>query len=74
MEKGELKSISMPVIGTGLSRVMGITHQTIIKLIILSFLINSKNIRITKKLSIVVGAVDWNKINFHEMKNFLNHI
>lgn len=73
---GEQKPIVLPMIGTSLSRVGGISYSIPIKLIMLSFIVNSRVEPIAKELRIIIREGDMEKINLLETEDFaksLNH-
>lgn len=72
--KGEQKTLSMPVIGLGLSRITGITYTDSIKLVLMSFLYYSRLSPITKDFRIVIGDNDFNKIDMLELENFIENL
>ena len=72
-EKSSQKKVSIPIIGSGLSRI-NISYNFLIKMIIFSFITASKNKIITKELTIVIHNKDIQKINFAEIKSFLENI
>ncbi len=68
---GEQRNISIPVIGTNLARVPGISYAIPIKIIILSFLVNSRIESIAKQLTIVIRESDLGKVDLLEIKEFV---
>ena len=71
---GEQKSVAMPVIGTQLARVQGISFALPIKLILLSFIVNSRIECIAKELTVVILEEDMEKINMIEMKDYIESL
>lgn len=72
--EGEQKSIIIPVIGSNLARVPGVSHSLLIKLIILSYVVNSRMEPIAKELKVVIHNADAEKVNFLEIKDFINSL
>jgi len=72
--KGELAGVSMPVIGLNLSRVNGSSCALMIKMIALSFIAHSRNMKISKELTIVISKEDGEKVNLLELEDFLKNI
>lgn len=71
---GEQKTIVMPVIGTNLSRVPGISFKLPISLILLSFIINSRVEPISKELILMIRKSDKDKVNLLEIQDFLKSL
>ncbi len=73
-EKGEQKSVFIPVIGVNLARANGLSYKDSIILILVSFFINSRIEPITKELTIVLRKEDVEKANLLEIEDFLNSL
>ncbi len=73
-ERGEQKSVFIPVIGVNLARANGLSYKNSIILILVSFIINSRIEPITKELTIVLREEDIEKVNLLEIKDFLNSL
>lgn len=71
---GEQKSVAFPVIGTSLSRVGGVSYSIPIKLILLSYIINSRIEPIAKELKIMIRAGDMEKVNLLEIEDFVKSL
>ena len=69
--EGEQKKIFMPVVGTNLSRVPGVSYSLPIKLLILSFIVNSRIEPISKDLTIVINDQDMEKVDLLEIKDYI---
>ncbi len=69
---GEQARVVMPVIGADLSRVVGVSHDMLIELIISSFVINSRIQPITKEFTLVIHPSNLSKINFAEIRKFVD--
>jgi hypothetical protein len=73
-QEGEQKTIVLPVIGTNLAKVGGITYKLPIDLILLSFIINSRVEPISKELVLMIREQDKGKINMLEIRDFLKSL
>ncbi len=72
--EGEQKTIVMPVMGTNLARVPGISFKLPINLILLSFIVNSRVEPISKELVLMVRQEDKEKVNLLEIQDFLKSL
>lgn len=72
--EGEQKTIVMPVMGTNLARVPGISFKLPINLILLSFIINSRVEPISKELVLMIREEDREKVNLLEIQDFLKSL
>lgn len=72
--EGEQKTVFMPVLGTNLARVPGISFMLPINLILLSFIINSRVEPISKELVLVIRKEDSEKVNLLEIQDFLKSL
>ena len=70
---GQGNEVSMPIIGSDLART-NIPRMALIKLIIISFLFQSKEEFITKKLNIIVYPNDKELVDMKELQNFLDEL
>ena len=75
-ELGELESLVVPVLGTGLARIVNVTREEMIREIIKSFVAACSENKFTEKLTIVVSREDYreHKIDFPELGTYLRHI
>ena len=71
--EGRMKEISIPVLGSGLAKV-NLSFLLLIQIIILSFIIYSKNKRITENLNIVISDKHYDPNEFADAIEFLNSI
>lgn len=69
--EGEQKTIVMPVMGTNLARVPGISFKLPINLILLSYIINSRVEPISKEMILMVRKEDQEKVNLLEIQDFI---
>ncbi len=72
--EGEQKTIVMPVMGTNLARVPGISFKLPIDLILLSFIVNSRVEPISKELVLIIREEDKDKVNLLEIQDFLKSL
>lgn len=72
--EGEQKTIVLPVIGTSLARVGGISYKLPINLILLSFIINSRVELISKELVLMIREEDKEKVNMLEIQDFVKSL
>jgi hypothetical protein len=68
------KTISVPLIGQGQSRVPELSPEIAIRLIAFSFLLRSRRGRFSKELRIVIHPSDRGKVNYSEFQAFLRSI
>ncbi|MGH6657928.1 MAG: macro domain-containing protein [Actinocrinis sp.] len=68
---GQLESVAMPLIGSGLCRLDGLDEEGLLRLILLSFAARSRERRICRELRVVVSAAGLRRINLHEVGAFL---
>lgn len=73
-QEGEQKTVALPVIGTNLARVGGISYKLPIDIILLSFIINSRIEPISKELILMIREQDKEKINMLEVRDFLKSL
>lgn len=72
--EGEQKTVVMPVMGTNLARVPGISFTLPINLILLSYVINSRIETISKELVLMIRKEDQDKVNLLEIQDFLESL
>ena len=70
-ESGAQAKVSVPVIGADLARVPGASHENLIKVILLSFIINSRVQPITKEFVLVIHKNNVEKVNLLKLRDFL---
>lgn len=61
----------MPVLGGDLARIDNVDHETLIKLIILSFVARSRRSVISSELTIVVHPENLDKVDMAEVQAFM---
>jgi hypothetical protein len=72
--KGQLGTVSMPVIGTDLARISQLDHESILKMILLSFIARTREKIFCKELVVTVRREDFAKVNMLEIKAFLSRV
>jgi Domain of unknown function (DUF6430) len=68
--KGHGVNVSIPIVGTDLSRT-GLPIMVLVKLIIISFIVASKEKFITRKLTVIIHPRDIESIDLYEIEEFL---
>lgn len=71
--EGKMKEFSVPVLGSGLSQI-NLSFLILIQILILSFVVYSKQTRITERLNIVVHESNYDPEDFNEVSQFLRSI
>jgi hypothetical protein len=70
----QLETVAMPLIGSGLARVDYIERESLLKMIILSFVASSRQRLVCKELRVIVSAKDLDRINMLEVHAFLRNL
>jgi hypothetical protein len=68
--KGQSGQIAIPIIGSDLART-GLPRMALVKMIIISFIVASKEQFVTRQLTVVVCPEDLNSVNFYHLREFL---
>lgn len=68
---GQLEAVSMPLIGAGLSRVGSLDEESLLRLVLLSFVTRSRERRICRELHVVLRPADLERIDIPEVEAFL---
>jgi len=72
--KGQRGKIAMPVLGSDLARINAVSsHSTYIKLIVSSFILFSKQEKISEQLTIVIHKDNLEKVNMLDLEDFLQN-
>ena len=71
--KGQCEKVAMAVLGSDLARIGTASHSNLIKLIVSSFILASREKQITKELVIVIHQSNLEKVNMMELNEFLQH-
>jgi len=67
----QLESVAMPLVGSGLSRIDYLDQESLLRLILLSFIARSRSGTVCRELRVVVRPADLAKINMAEVAAFL---
>lgn len=71
---GQHARISVPLLGTGLSRIGSLNHENVLKLIILSLISHARDRPICREAVIVIRSEDREKVNLLEVAAFLKSL
>lgn len=71
--KGNSEPYSIPLIGTGKARAKDVSRNEVVQQIILSFLAASKEYKITESLTICIHPLDFEKIDWDGLCEFLKY-
>jgi hypothetical protein len=69
--KGQRGPVSIPLMGSGLARVVGLDHENLLRLILLSFVAHSRTELICHELCVVVRPEDVDRIDLIRVREFL---
>jgi len=69
---GQRNTLVIPVIGSELARINSLDRESLLKMIILSFVAQSRQHEVCKELVVVVHRRDYEKIDMLEVRAFLN--
>ncbi|MFJ2264277.1 macro domain-containing protein [Streptomyces sp. NPDC087844] len=70
-EHSHLNSVAIPILGSDLARVGNLGRESLVKMILLSFVAKSREELITRNLSLIVHPRDAEQINMNEVQAFL---
>ena len=73
-EHGQRAAVAMPVVGSELARIDLLDRESLIKLILLSYIARSRAGLFSKSLAIVVHPADAAEIDFGQVREFLRHL
>lgn len=73
-DSGHCGRVSIPIIGSDLARVDNLDHESIAKMVILSFVARSRKSLISRELTLVIHPRDRARINMNEVAAFLNSL
>jgi len=71
--RGQGRQVSVPIIGSDLART-GLPRRVLIKMIIISFIVASKEQYVARKLSVMIHPDDLADVNIYDLKEFLRSI
>ncbi len=72
-QKGQRGKVAMAVLGSDLARIGTASHSNLIKLIVSSFLLASRESPISEQLTIVIYPSNLEKVNMLELNDFLQN-
>ncbi|SDT15826.1 macro domain-containing protein [Actinoplanes derwentensis] len=70
-ERAERRPLAMPIVGSGLARIDQLDRESLLKLILISFLARSREMPICRELRIIVHPDDLHTIDLLEVRAFL---
>jgi hypothetical protein len=70
-ERAERRPLAMPIIGSGLARIDQLDRESLLKLILISFLARSRQTPICRELRIIVHPDDLDSVDLLEVRAFL---
>ena len=68
---GQQEPVAMPLIGTKLARIHCVDRESLLRIILLSFMARHREKKICDRFTIVISESDWDKINALEVEAFL---
>ncbi|MBQ0828868.1 macro domain-containing protein [Streptomyces tagetis] len=68
---GQLDCVALPLIGSGLSRLHGLDEESLLRLILLSFITRSRERMICRELRVVLRPAELGRIDLAEVSAFL---
>jgi hypothetical protein len=71
---GQRKPISIPLLGTELARINALDRESILRMILLSFMARSREKLVCKELTLYIYPPDRDYINMLELEAFIKHI
>lgn len=71
-EHGQRGAVAMPIVGSELARIDCVDRESLLKMILLSFVSRSREQVVCKELVVVVHPPDLEKINMLEIQAFMN--
>ncbi|MEU2869808.1 macro domain-containing protein [Streptomyces olivoreticuli] len=69
--RGQQKPVSIPVVGSELARVSCLDRESLLKMILLSFVARSRQSLVSKELRVIIHPKDHHHINMLEVEAFL---
>ncbi|MFJ7075739.1 macro domain-containing protein [Streptomyces sp. NPDC098781] len=71
---GHLEPVAIPVLGSDLARVGSLGRESLIKMIVLSFVARSRVSLVSRKITVVVHPSGADEVDFNEVQAFLNSL
>ncbi|WP_157955304.1 macro domain-containing protein [Streptomyces noursei] len=72
--RGHLDPVAIPILGSDLARIGSLGRESLIKMIVLSFVARSRVALVSRRLSVVIHPSDTDQVNMQEMQAFLNSL
>ncbi|MFD8391175.1 macro domain-containing protein [Streptomyces sp. NPDC059680] len=72
--RGHLEPVAIPILGSDLARVGSLGRESLVKMIILSFVARSRVSLVSRKLTVVVHPADADEVNLSEVQAFLGSL
>ncbi|HCT80380.1 MAG TPA: hypothetical protein DGG94_08025 [Micromonosporaceae bacterium] len=73
-QHAQRETVAMPLIGSGLARVDHIERESLLKMIILSFVASSRQRLVCKELRVIIWPPDLDRINMLEVNAFVRNL
>lgn len=71
---GQRRTVAMPIVGSELAKINCLDRESLLRMILLSFVARSREEVICKKLVVVIHPRDYDRINMLEVEAFLRTI
>ncbi|WP_319594894.1 macro domain-containing protein [Streptomyces sp. ID05-04B] len=71
---GHLEPVAIPVLGSDLAKVGSLGRESLIKMIVLSFVARSRVSLVSRKLTVVVQRSDFDEVDFNEVQAFISSL
>ncbi|MFJ8363059.1 macro domain-containing protein [Streptomyces sp. NPDC093984] len=71
---GHLDPVAIPIFGSDLARVGNLGRESLLKMIILSFVAASRVTLVSRRLTVVIYPSDADEVNLHEVQAFLSSL
>ncbi|MGW7726571.1 macro domain-containing protein [Streptomyces canus] len=71
---GHLEPVAIPILGSDLAKVGSLGRESLIKMIVLSFVARSRVSLVSRKLTVVVHPSDADEVDLNEVQAFLNSL
>ena len=73
-EHGQHEPLSVPIMGSELARIANVDRESLIRLILLSFMARSRERLLCKELTVVVHPTDVTSVNMLEVRAFMGSL
>ncbi|MER7685614.1 macro domain-containing protein [Streptomyces sp. NPDC097610] len=71
---GHLNAVAIPILGSDLARVSNLGRESLLKMILLSFVAKSREGLISRKLTLVIHHRDARQVDMNEVRAFMNSL